>query len=92
MSIPQIQQTMIMNARIGRFSLRTMVVLVLLSSAGPVMGQEVAREVGLEQALQMARQHSPSLEQSASALEIAQAGQLSALGGFFADIESRLQL
>jgi len=62
--------------------LRTGLVLALILSAGPVMGQEVAREVGLEQALELARQHSPTLEQSASALEIAQYGQLSAVGGF----------
>jgi len=62
--------------------LRTGLVLALIMSAGPVMGQEVAREVGLEQALELARQHSPTLEQSASALEIAQYGQLSAVGGF----------
>ena len=62
--------------------LGTFAVLVLLCGAGPVMGQEVAREVGLDEALAMARQYSPSLEQSASALEIAEYTQLSALGGF----------
>ena len=62
--------------------LRTGLVVALILSAGPVMGQEVAREVGLEQALELARQYSPTLEQSASALEIAQYGQLSAVGGF----------
>jgi outer membrane protein TolC len=62
--------------------LGTFAVLALLCSAGPVMGQEVAREVGLEEALAMARQYSPSLEQSASALEMAEYTQLSALGGF----------
>lgn len=62
--------------------LRTGMIVALWWSAGPVMGQETAREVGLVQALEMARQHSPSLAQSASALEIAQSGQLSALGGF----------
>lgn len=61
---------------------RTGMVVALLWSAGPVMGQEIAREVGLAEALEMARQHSPSLAQSASALEIARSGQLSALGGF----------
>jgi outer membrane protein TolC len=62
--------------------LGTFAVLALLCGAGPVMGQEVAREVGLEEALALARQYSPSLEQSASALEMAEYTQLSALGGF----------
>ena len=59
-----------------------MVLALVVGIAVPVMGQEVAREVGLEQALEMARRNSPSLAQSASALEIAQSGQLSAMGGF----------
>ena len=71
-----------MTTKIRWTSLRTGVVVALVVCAGPVMGQEVAREVGLEEALALARQYSPSLEQSASALEIAQYGQLSALGGF----------
>jgi len=71
-----------MNTKIRWSSLKTFAVLVLLCGAGPVMGQEVAREVGLDEALAMARQYSPSLEQSASALEIAEYTQLSALGGF----------
>jgi len=71
-----------MKTEIKWLTLRTGLVLALILSAGPVMGQEVAREVGLEQALELARQHSPTLEQSASALEIAQYGQLSAVGGF----------
>ncbi len=58
------------------------VLVLVVGSAVPVMGQDVAREVGLEQALEMARRNSPSLAQSASALEIAQSGQLSAMGGF----------
>ena len=71
-----------MKTEIKWLILRTGLVLALILSAGPVMGQEVAREVGLEQALELARQYSPTLEQSASALEIAQYGQLSAVGGF----------
>ncbi len=71
-----------MKTKIKWLTLRTGLVLALILSAGPVMGQEVAREVGLEQALELARQYSPTLEQSASALEIAQYGQLSAVGGF----------
>jgi outer membrane protein len=71
-----------MKTEIKWLTLRTGLVLALILSAGPVMGQEVAREVGLEQALELARQYSPTLEQSASALEIAKYGQLSAVGGF----------
>ncbi|TFG64053.1 MAG: TolC family protein, partial [Gemmatimonadales bacterium] len=75
-----------MNTKIRWFLLGTCVLVALVGMAGPVMGQEVAREVSLDRALEMARQYLPSLEQSASALEMAEYTQLSALGGFLPSV------
>ena len=54
--------------------------------AGPAVGQEVAREVSLDEALDLARANSPTLEQSASSLQMAQYGELSAWGGFLPSV------
>ena len=59
---------------------------MVLVLAGPVVGQEVAREVSLEEALELARENSPTLEQSASSLQMAQYGELSAWGGFLPSV------
>lgn len=60
--------------------------VAVVVAAVPVKGQEVAREVSLGEALELARQYSPTLEQSASALEIAEYGELSAWGGFLPSV------
>ena len=61
------------------------VVLVVLGY-GEVLGQESARRVTLEEALRMAEVNNPSLEQSASSVEIARYQELTAWGQFLPDL------
>jgi outer membrane protein TolC len=84
--IPSIRQTRIMTTRIRQGSQWALAMVALVVSAVPVWGQEVAREVSLSEALELAVVHSPTLDQSASALEIAEYGALSAWGGFLPSV------
>ena len=57
----------------------------------PLRGQEAAREVTLEQALGLARENAPALEQRASQLEVAKYGELTAWGQFLPDLSLSYQ-
>jgi outer membrane protein TolC len=71
-----------------RAVLGVMLVPAVVSVAG---AQEMVREVTLEEALAMAERNNPSLEQSASSVEIAQHQELSAWGQFLPNLDLRYQ-
>jgi outer membrane protein TolC len=71
-----------------RAVLGVMLVPAVVSVAG---AQEMVREVTLEEALAMAERNNPSLEQSASSVEIAQYQELSAWGQFLPNLDLRYQ-
>ena len=64
---------------------------VLVSGVSePVLGQD-ARRVTLDEALNLARRHSPTLEQAQSAVEIAEFNRLNAWGQFLPDLSLSYQ-
>jgi len=66
-------------------------VAVLLVEVGGAVGQEGERRVTLEQALELAERNNPSLEQSASAVEMAGFQELSAWGQFLPNLSLSYQ-
>ena len=69
----------------------TLAAVLVMGTGTEVAGQEGARQVTLEEALRLAELNNPSLEQSASSLEIAQYQELSAWGQFLPDVSLRYQ-
>jgi outer membrane protein len=59
--------------------------------AGPLFGQAAVREVTLGEALALARESAPLLEQRASQLEVARYGELTAWGQFLPDVSLSYQ-
>jgi outer membrane protein TolC len=87
---------MIPERRIGRLGVVALVGVVLL--AGEARGQEWewdpgtgAREVTLAEALGLARENAPALEQRLSQLEVAKYGELTAWGQFLPDLSLSYQ-
>jgi outer membrane protein TolC len=58
---------------------------------GPAAGQEMVRQVTLEEALRLAERNSPTLEQSASLLEVSRYTELNAWGQFLPDLGLQYQ-
>ena len=65
--------------------------VLLVSVVGEGWGQESVRRVTLEEALRMAESNNPSLEQSASSVEIAQYQELTAWGQFLPNLSLSYQ-
>lgn len=66
-------------------------VVLVVGVASGARGQEEARRVTLEEALRLAELNNPSLEQSASAVEIAEYQELTAWGQFLPSLNLRYQ-